>query len=66
MKSHLIDDLDEFGIWEDDYETFLDRRAASISRELKKLIIERDIDKIGQPNLEDDSTDYYEEEETNY
>ena len=64
MKSHLIDDLDEFGIWEDDYETFLNKRAASISRELKRLVIERDIDKVEQSNLEDDDTDYYEEEET--
>ena len=27
MKTHLIDDLEEFGIWSDDYEQFLTMRS---------------------------------------
>lgn len=38
MKTHLID-LDNFGIWEDDYEKFIDLRAEKISEELEKRII---------------------------
>jgi hypothetical protein len=66
MKSHLIDDLDNFGIWEDNYEIFLNKRASAISRELRKKIIERDVDKVPQSELEDDETDYYEEDELSY
>ncbi len=38
MKSHLIDDLDDFGVWNDDYEKFLDRRSGRIVKELKARI----------------------------
>lgn len=38
MKTHLIDDLDEFGIWENDYNKFLDKRSERIIDELKKRI----------------------------
>lgn len=58
MKSHLIDDLDSFGIWDDNYESFFRSRANRLSNELSKRIIEQDIDKKLQPNLKDD----YEEE----
>ncbi|MBE9101348.1 hypothetical protein [Vacuolonema iberomarrocanum] len=64
MKSHLIEDLEEFGIlikgsgepesWEDDYEKFFDARAKAVSRELSKRIIKQGIDERGQPNLGDD------------
>jgi hypothetical protein len=59
MKSHLILDLDKFGVWEDDYGKFWDARAKAISKELKKRIIPRDIDKESKPELVDD----YDEEE---
>lgn len=39
MKTHLIDDLDSFGIWEDDYDKFIDARANLLSREIQKRII---------------------------
>jgi hypothetical protein len=39
MKTHLIDDIDNFGIWEDDYDTFFEKRAEKVSNELKKKII---------------------------
>lgn len=44
LKSHLIDDIDKFGIFEDDYDTFFDMRVKSFSRELKKRIILTDKD----------------------
>ena len=54
MRSHLITDLDEFGIWSDDYDLFLDKRASTISRELQSRIIPRDIDEHGQLFRADD------------
>ncbi|MGY3714928.1 GmrSD restriction endonuclease domain-containing protein [Sutcliffiella cohnii] len=39
MRTHLIDDLDAFGIWNDDYDQFFDQRAEKISKELSKRII---------------------------
>lgn len=43
MKSHLIS-LDKAGIFEDDYDIFYRKRCQALSRELKKRIIEQDID----------------------
>lgn len=54
MKTHLIEDLDTFGIWNDDYEQFLSERAKVVSREISKRIIKQEIDKKGQSNLVDD------------
>jgi hypothetical protein len=54
MKSHLINDLDSFGIWDDNYELFFNQRAKALSREMKKRIIEADIDKTMTAELEDD------------
>ena len=59
MKSHLINDLDKFGIWENDYEKFLKQRAKAVSRELKKRVIEQDVDKTMSVELEN----YVEESE---
>ncbi len=39
MKTHLIGNLKEFGIWNDDYSTFMEKRAEIISEEMKKRII---------------------------
>jgi hypothetical protein len=39
MKTHLINDLDAFGIWDDNYDTFFHKRAECLSEELKKRII---------------------------
>lgn len=38
MKTHLIYDLDDFGVWTDDYDKFLDRRAKRILKELNKRL----------------------------
>lgn len=38
LKSHLIDDIDEFGIPNDDYDTFLDKRSEKILEEILKRI----------------------------
>jgi hypothetical protein len=39
MKDHLIGDLNEFGVLEDDYDTFFERRAELIAEELNKWLI---------------------------
>ena len=53
MATHLID-LSEAGVWEDDYDKFLNYRCAAIARELAKKLIPREVDAIGQtPNEED-------------
>ena len=38
MKTHLIDDLDDYGIWNDDYETFINRRGERVLEELDKRL----------------------------
>ncbi|WP_448604782.1 GmrSD restriction endonuclease domain-containing protein [Thermoleptolyngbya sp.] len=54
MKTHLIEDLDAFGIWDDDYDKFFDERAKSVSRELSKRVVKQDIDRQGQSSIVDD------------
>ena len=60
MKTHLIGDIESFGIWEDDYDRFFDERAKVVSSELSERIIKQEIDGMGQSNLVDD----FEEEAT--
>jgi len=43
MKTHLIDDVNEFGIWEDDYGKFFNKRINIISQELSKKIISQEV-----------------------
>lgn len=38
MKTHFIDDLSEFGVWENNYKKFLEKRSSKIIKELKKRI----------------------------
>ena len=38
LKSHLINDLDDFGVMSDDYPVFLEKRAKAIFNELKNRI----------------------------
>jgi len=54
MKTHLILDLDDFGVWTDDYETFIQERAKAVSTELQSRIIPQDVDKEAQPAFLDD------------
>jgi len=51
MKSHLINDLTKFGIWDDNYQAFFDERAKVVSKDLKKRIIEAEIDFLEPVNL---------------
>ena len=60
MKTHLIDDLDEFGIWDNNYDSFFEQRAERVSKEINKRLIKQDIDKKDQLELKDD----YEEDGT--
>lgn len=64
MKTHLIMNLDEFGIWTDDYNKFFEKRADEISKEIERRIIKQEIDERPQPNLVDDDSE--ELEITNY
>jgi hypothetical protein len=41
LKSHFIGDVNEFGIYTDDYELFFDKRAELVQNELRKRIIEQ-------------------------
>lgn len=38
MKSHLITDLDRFGVWDDDYEKFLEARGNKVLTEINKRL----------------------------
>lgn len=54
MKTHLIKDIEKFGIWDDDYDKFYNSRLKEISKELKKRIIEQEVDKEIETVLHDD------------
>jgi len=60
MKSHLINNLDDFGVWNNDYESFFEERAKLVSKEIGKRIIKQKNDKKEQQELKDD----YEEDTT--
>jgi len=60
MKTHLILDLDKFGIWTDDYNKFFQERANAVSNEISKRIIKQEVDKKQQEDVYDD----YEEDTT--
>ena len=51
MKSHLINSLDQYGVWDNNYDKFFDKRVKAISKELKKRIIKRDTDYKNEENL---------------
>jgi len=53
LKTHMIN-LDTFGVWENNYQKFFDRRVKAISRRLKQKIISQEIDKKGQDAYFDD------------
>ncbi len=44
MKTHLISDVDDFGIWKDDYNTFFENRLNGIRQELMNRIILKSYD----------------------
>lgn len=57
MKTHLINDLDGFGIWSDNYEKFFENRAKAVSREVKKRLIQQVIDEKPQADIVDDDAE---------
>lgn len=44
MKTHLINDITQYGIWGDDYDTFFDMRGEMFRAELMKRIIKQPFD----------------------
>ena len=56
MKTHLIGDLDDFGVWSNNYKRFLNKRAYMLSKEIKRITIKRDGDQQPQSNLDDDDS----------
>lgn len=57
MKSHLIGDLDKFGVRTNDYDTFVIQRAKLISKEIENRIINQKIDNEPQTEVDDDYDD---------
>jgi hypothetical protein len=53
MKAHLIH-LKTDGVWTDDYDKFFEGRCQTISKQLKKRIMPREIDLMGQAVVYDD------------
>lgn len=54
MQSHLIGDLAEFGIIDNDFDKFLMARAEAISGQLRERLVDRSIDTRGQAYKTDD------------
>lgn len=54
MKTHLINDLEQFGVWKDDYDTFLNCRAGVVQKLLRDRIIVSLADNQGQDQFEND------------
>lgn len=54
LKTHLIGDLDRFGVWSNTYEAFMTERAKLVSKEIEKRIINREEDLRSQPDLIND------------
>lgn len=54
MKTHLIE-LEAWGIWDDDYDTFLTKRCEVLSQEIRKRLVLREQDKNAHQsvNIED-------------
>ena len=46
MNTHLIDKIDNFGIWDDDYAKFFDKRVEAFIEKLKLRIKINDQDTI--------------------
>lgn len=57
MNTHLIGDLHDFGVLDDNYDSFFDKRLLLISKEIKKRIIKRDVDESRQENIIDDEVE---------
>lgn len=60
MKTHLINNLTDFGVWGDDYDKFIKKRAEAVRIELEDRLIKQGVDEHGQMDLGND----FEEEPT--
>ena len=60
MKTHLID-MGGFGVLEDNYDTFFKKRCAAFAKQLKKRVIEQEVDRVQQAVAAEETT---EEEES--
>lgn len=60
MESHLIMDLEEYGIFNDDYDTFFEMRCSKIAEELNKRIIYQEIDNQNMEFINDTEEDDFE------
>lgn len=60
MKTHLIC-LNDFGIWENEYDLFFDKRANLVSKKLSEKIIQSKINNINLEKYEDNDEDLLEE-----
>lgn len=60
MESHLIMDLEEYGIFNDDYDTFFEMRCNKIAEELNKRIIYQEIDNQNMEFINDTEEDDFE------
>ena len=54
MKTHLITDLHEFGVWSNNYDIFFEKRAEVVSKEIEKRILKQVVDEKPQADLVDD------------
>lgn len=54
MRTHLINDLDKFGVWRDNYHQFFEERAKVVSKEIGKRIIKQTVDESPQADIVDD------------
>ena len=57
MWTHLIGDLDEFGIFDNDYDKFFEMRAIAFSNELEKRLVTVDIDSTVSSKIKQDDQD---------
>lgn len=46
IESHLIDDMESFGIWNDDYDIFYNKRLEKFSKELESRLVIQDYDTV--------------------
>lgn len=46
MKTHLINNIDSWGIWEDDYGIFFEKRLEAIQSEIKQRLILTELDRV--------------------
>jgi hypothetical protein len=63
MKTHLIMDMRDFGIWNDDYDTFLANRASIVRKELESRIIPQETDQKLLAVLPDEEVEIDEKDE---